>query len=251
MMAKEKRNGFRPQGRARRPPSLPPVCRGTSRSCAARMRAGRALGTGIAGLDELLLGGFPARPDLRGPRRRLLGPDRARPRPRRAADPRGIAGGVGRSRRSSRSWFRCRRRGSTSRGCCGCAGSGADATRPLSCPRSPRWARCSAPGCSKPSSSTSPASRPRPGSACRGRRGSACSGLIEDQPSALVLIADGHVSHGPTGAALALKAAARAVVGCAARAPAARRGGRGARGPARPARRDRGAGRPAPEAAAV
>jgi hypothetical protein len=34
--------------------------------------------------------------------------------------------------------------------------------------------------------------------------------LIEDQPSALVLIADGHVSHGPTGAALAMKAAARA-----------------------------------------
>ena len=33
--------------------------------------------------------------------------------------------------------------------------------------------------------------------------------LIEDQPSALVLIADGHVSHGPTGAALAMKAAAR------------------------------------------
>src|SRR5258705_3753168 len=33
--------------------------------------------------------------------------------------------------------------------------------------------------------------------------------LIADQPSALVLIADGHVSHGPTGAALAMKAAAR------------------------------------------
>ena len=32
--------------------------------------------------------------------------------------------------------------------------------------------------------------------------------LIEDQPSALVLIADGHVSHGPGGAALAMKAAA-------------------------------------------
>ena len=32
--------------------------------------------------------------------------------------------------------------------------------------------------------------------------------LLEDQPSALVLIADGHVSHGPGGAALAMKAAA-------------------------------------------
>jgi RecA DNA recombination protein len=37
--------------------------------------------------------------------------------------------------------------------------------------------------------------------------------LIEDQPSALVLIADGHVSHGPGGSALALKAAAPRWVG--------------------------------------
>jgi hypothetical protein len=32
--------------------------------------------------------------------------------------------------------------------------------------------------------------------------------LIEDQPTALVLIADGHVAHGPGGAAVAMKAAA-------------------------------------------
>jgi hypothetical protein len=56
--------------------------------------------------------------------------------------------------------------------------------------------------------------------------------LLEDQPSALVLIADGHVSHGPAGAAM---------VGHRPRAPAARRGRRSARSPARPARRDRGA----------
>ena len=37
--------------------------------------------------------------------------------------------------------------------------------------------------------------------------------LIEDQPSALVLIADGHVSHGPGGSALAMKAAAPRWVG--------------------------------------
>jgi hypothetical protein len=61
--------------------------------------------------------------------------------------------------------------------------------------------------------------------------------LIEDQPSALVLIADGHVSHGPTGAALALKAAAprwsgtapaRLLRGVGAEVREARRGLRGA-----------------------
>ena len=61
--------------------------------------------------------------------------------------------------------------------------------------------------------------------------------LIEDQPSALVLIADGHVSHGPGGAALALKAAAprwsgtapaRLLRGVGAEVREARRGLRGA-----------------------
>ena len=61
--------------------------------------------------------------------------------------------------------------------------------------------------------------------------------LIEDQPTALVLIADGHVSHGPGGAALALKAAAprwsgsppaRLLRGVAAEVREARRGLRGA-----------------------
>jgi len=61
--------------------------------------------------------------------------------------------------------------------------------------------------------------------------------LIEDQPSALVLIADGHVSHGPGGSALALKAAAprwagtppaRLLRGVRAEVREARRGLRGA-----------------------
>jgi recA bacterial DNA recombination protein len=61
--------------------------------------------------------------------------------------------------------------------------------------------------------------------------------LIEDQPSALVLIADGHVSHGPTGAALAMKASAprwsgtapaRLLRGVGAEVREARRGLRGA-----------------------
>ncbi len=61
--------------------------------------------------------------------------------------------------------------------------------------------------------------------------------LLEDQPSALVLIADGHVSHGPGGAALAMKAAAprwsgtapaRLLRGVGAEVREARRGLRGA-----------------------
>jgi hypothetical protein len=61
--------------------------------------------------------------------------------------------------------------------------------------------------------------------------------LIEDQPTALVLIADGHVAHGPGGAALALKAAtprwsgappARVLRGAGADVREARRGLRGA-----------------------
>jgi hypothetical protein len=61
--------------------------------------------------------------------------------------------------------------------------------------------------------------------------------LIEDQPTALVLIGDGHVAHGPGGAALALKAAsprwsgappARVLCGAGADVREARRGLRGA-----------------------
>ena len=61
--------------------------------------------------------------------------------------------------------------------------------------------------------------------------------LIEDQPTALVLIGDGHVAHGPGGAALALKAAsprwsgsppARVLRGAGAEVREARRGLRGA-----------------------
>lgn len=61
--------------------------------------------------------------------------------------------------------------------------------------------------------------------------------LIEDQPSALLLIADGHVAHGPGGAALALKAASprwsgtppgRLLRGLGAEVREARRGLRGA-----------------------
>jgi recA bacterial DNA recombination protein len=61
--------------------------------------------------------------------------------------------------------------------------------------------------------------------------------LIEDQPTALVLIADGHVAHGPGGAALALKGAAarwsgtapaRLLRGVGAEVREARRGLRGA-----------------------
>jgi hypothetical protein len=61
--------------------------------------------------------------------------------------------------------------------------------------------------------------------------------LIEDQPTALVLIGDGHVAHGPGGAALALKAAsprwsgappARVLSGAGAEVREARRGLRGA-----------------------
>ena len=61
--------------------------------------------------------------------------------------------------------------------------------------------------------------------------------LIEDQPSALILIADGHVSHGPGGAALAMKASAprwsgappaRLLRGVGAEVREARRGLRGA-----------------------
>jgi hypothetical protein len=61
--------------------------------------------------------------------------------------------------------------------------------------------------------------------------------LIEDQPTALVLIGDGHVAHGPAGAALALRSAAprwsgqppaRVLRGVGAEVREARRGLRGA-----------------------
>jgi recA bacterial DNA recombination protein len=61
--------------------------------------------------------------------------------------------------------------------------------------------------------------------------------LIEDQPTALVLVGDGHVAHGPGGAALALRAAAprwsgtapaRLLRGVGAEVREARRGLRGA-----------------------
>ena len=61
--------------------------------------------------------------------------------------------------------------------------------------------------------------------------------LVEDQPAALVLLADGHVAHGPGGATLALKAATprwsgtppgRLLRGMAAEVREARRGLRGA-----------------------
>ena len=59
MMAKEKRNGLPPSRTRSKTSCAPAACRRTSRCCAARTRAAARWRTGIAGLDELLLGGFP------------------------------------------------------------------------------------------------------------------------------------------------------------------------------------------------
>ena len=221
--------------------------RRTSRCSAARMPRGRALSTGIAGLDDLLRGGFP-----RGQVSEVHG-----------------AASSGRTALVLALVARLTRAGSlvawvdpgdrldpASAAAAGVApaaaalaarGSAAGATRARCCPRSPRWARCSDPACSKPSSSTSPASPPPRASACPARRGSACSGSSRISPPRSSSSPTATSRTVPAGAALALKAAAPRWSG----APPARVlrgvGRRGARGAARPARGDRRAAAPAPE----
>ena len=100
-------------------------------------------------------------------------------------------------------------RGPTSRGSSGCAGRGATArSRRRGHSPTPRrpWRRSPARGCSTSWPSTSPArgsrSAPLPSTTwLRLQR------LVEETPTALVLVADGHVACGPGGASLALEPA--------------------------------------------